>query len=70
MQPYDFDCPACGKVRLERRETMYECEVCGFATAALFHIDRGSYYREVCWDCYQAFLESEADDAELKMEDR
>ena len=49
---------------------MHECEVCEFTTDVLLHINRGTYHREVCWDCYQAFIEGEADDLELKLENR
>ena len=66
----DFYCPANGPTWLERKAVMYYCEICEFATSTLWHIQNGSYHREVCEDCYQAFIESEADYLELQMEDR
>lgn len=69
IQP-DFDCPATDPVWLERKKIMHVCEICEFATDVLLHIHRGSYHREVCRDCYQAFIESEADHVGLIMENR
>ena len=45
---------------------MKECEICEFATSVLFNIHRGNYRREVCWECYLAWLEVEADNVEME----
>lgn len=49
---------------------MQPCDNCGENTDTPLIIDRNGECWEVCWDCCQAFLESEADDLEIKMENR
>ena len=49
---------------------MQPCDKCGENTDTPLIIDRNGEFGEVCWDCYQAFIEGEADDLELKLEDR
>lgn len=49
---------------------MQPCDLCPYNTDSPLIIERNGECLEVCYDCYQAFLEGEADDLELKLEDR
>jgi len=49
---------------------MQLCDLCPYNTDTPLIIERNGQYLEVCWDCYQAYLEDEADHIELIREDR
>ena len=49
---------------------MQPCDLCGENTASPLIIDRGNQSWEVCWECYEKFIESEIDMVLVMMEDR